>query len=72
MISVWVESADLSAESPGTEHGEAATESEIGIPHKKLSKCEWFDKKRERFRLYVVLLLSNFARSESAFYIYDM
>lgn len=56
MISVWVESADLSAESPGTEHGEAATESEIGIPHKKLSKCEWFDKKRERFRLYVVLL----------------
>lgn len=37
MILVRVESADLSAESPGTEHGEAATEtateSEIGIPH---------------------------------------
>lgn len=50
MILVRVESADLSAESPGTENG-TATESEIGIPHTKSEQVRVIRQtKRETFR----------------------
>lgn len=66
MILVRVESADLSAESPGTENGEAATEtateSEIGIPHTKSEQVRVIRQDS------TVLLSPNF--SESAFNVY--
>lgn len=53
MILVRVESADLSAESPGTENGEAATEtateSEIGIPRTESEQVRVI-RQKERFR----------------------